>query len=103
LIVGATAEDSVNGARLVVVGDSDFGANADFYGLGNGDLLVNSIDWAAGQEALISLTAKETTQRYVTPPSRQILALVFVMGVIAIPALFLILGLTTWGGRRAKA
>jgi len=103
LVVGGTAEDSVHGARLVVIGDSDFGANADFYGLGNGDLLVNSIDWASGQEALISLTAKESTQRYVTPPSRQVLALVFVMGVIAIPAMFLILGLTTWWGRRAKA
>ena len=103
LVVGATAEDSVHAARLVVIGDSDFGANADFYGLGNGDLLVNSIDWAAGQDALISLTAKPTTERYVTPPSRQVLALVFIVGVVAIPGLFMILGLTTWWGRRARA
>jgi ABC-type uncharacterized transport system involved in gliding motility auxiliary subunit len=103
LVVGATAEDSAKASRLVVIGDSDFGSNADFYGLGNGDLLVNSIDWAAGQEALLSLTPKETTQRFVTPPSRQVLALVFVLGVIAIPALFLILGLATWWARRAKA
>jgi len=103
LVVGATAEDLARAARLVVVGDSDFGANADFYGLGNGDLLVNSIDWAAGQDALISLTAKPTTERYVTPPSRQVLALVFIVGVVAIPGLFMILGLTTWWGRRSKA
>jgi ABC-type uncharacterized transport system involved in gliding motility auxiliary subunit len=103
LVVGGTAEDLAGAARLVVVGDSDFGANSDFYGLGNGDLLVNSVDWAAGQEALISLTARETTQRYVTPPSRQVLALVVLAAVVAIPVLFLILGLTTWWGRRSKA
>jgi ABC-type uncharacterized transport system involved in gliding motility auxiliary subunit len=103
LVVEATAEDSAKAARLVVVGDSDFGSNADFYGLGNGDLLVNSIDWAARQDALISLTPKETTQRFVTPPSREVLALVFVVGVLAIPAMFLILGLATWWGRRSKA
>ena len=88
---------------MAVIGDSDFGANADFYGLGNGDLLVNTIDWAAGQDALISLTPKETTQRFVTPPSRQALALVFVAAVIVVPLMFLILGLTTWWSRRAKA
>jgi ABC-type uncharacterized transport system involved in gliding motility auxiliary subunit len=102
LVVAATAEDEAQAARLVVIGDSDFAANADFYGLGNGDLLVNSIDWAAGQEALISLTPKETTQRFVTPPSREALALVFLVSVIAVPAMFLILGLSTWLGRRSK-
>jgi ABC-type uncharacterized transport system involved in gliding motility auxiliary subunit len=103
LVVGASAEDNARGTRVVVIGDSDFGANADFYGLGNGDLLVNTIDWAAGQDALISLTPKETTQRFVTPPSRQVLALVFVVAVIAVPVMFLILGLTTWWSRRSRA
>jgi ABC-type uncharacterized transport system involved in gliding motility auxiliary subunit len=103
LVVAATAEDIARAARVVVIGDSDFGANADFYGLGNGDLLVNAVDWAAGQDALISLTPKETTQRFVTPPSRLVLMLVFVVSVIAIPAVFLIVGLTTWWGRRSKA
>lgn len=102
LVVAATAEDLAAKARLVVVGDSDFGANADFYGLGNGDLLVNSIDWAAGQDSLISLTPKQATTRYVTPPSREMLLLVFVASVLAVPAMFLILGLSTWWGRRSK-
>jgi ABC-type uncharacterized transport system involved in gliding motility auxiliary subunit len=102
LVVAGSAEDPASGARLVVVGDSDFGANADFYGLGNGDLLVNSIDWAAGQDALISLTPKQTTNRYVTPPSREALLLVFAASVLVVPAMFLILGLSTWWGRRSK-
>ena len=87
---------------MAVIGDSDFGANADFFGLGNGDLLVNSVDWTAGQDSLISLTPKETTQRFVAPPSRAVLMLIFVLSVIAIPALFLIVGLSTWWGRRSK-
>jgi len=103
LAVAATAQDSGASARVVVIGDSDFGANADFYGLGNGDLLTNSIDWAAGQDSLISLTPKETTQRFVTPPSREVLVLVFLLGVVAIPTLFLVLGVVTWLGRRSRA
>jgi ABC-type uncharacterized transport system involved in gliding motility auxiliary subunit len=103
LVVAAAAEDPAAAARVVVIGDSDFGANADFYGMGNGDLLVNSVDWAAGQDELISLTPKETTQRFVTPPSRAALILVFLVSVVAIPALFLIVGLSTWWGRRSKA
>ncbi len=103
LAVGATAEDFVSAARLVVIGDSDFGSNAIFFDLGNGDLLVNSIDWASGQDELISLTPKEATERYVTPPSREVLLLVFAVSVLLLPALFLILGLATWWGRRSKA
>ena len=57
-----------------------------------------------GQESLISLTPKQTTQRFVTPPSRRrSWRLVFLLTVVVIPGLFLILGLTTWWSRRARA
>ncbi len=102
LTVAATAEDFRTGSRLLVVGDSDFGANADFFGLGNGDLLVNGIDWAAGQENLISLTPKEITDRYVTPPSQGIMLLMGLVSVVLVPGSFLVLGISTWWTRRAR-
>lgn len=102
LAVAVAAESADSGARLVVIGDSDFAANADFFGLGNGDLLVNSIDWAAGQDSLISLTPKETIERFVSPPSRQVLVVVALVSILLVPAVFLGIGLSTWWGRRAR-
>jgi ABC-type uncharacterized transport system involved in gliding motility auxiliary subunit len=103
LVVAAAADDSTRGARVIAVGDSDFGADASFFDLGNGDLLVNSVDWAAHQDALISLTPKASTPRVVTPPSRETLFLVFVASVILVPVAFVVLGVSTWWGRRSKA
>jgi ABC-type uncharacterized transport system involved in gliding motility auxiliary subunit len=102
LAVAAASEDSISKSRLVVIGDSDFAANKDYFGLGNGDLLVNSIDWAAHQDSLISLTPKPSVDRYVAPPSRQALVLIALLSIILVPAAFLILGVSTWWGRRAR-
>jgi ABC-type uncharacterized transport system involved in gliding motility auxiliary subunit len=102
LAVAVSAEDADSGARLVVIGDSDFAANADFFGLGNGDLMVNSIDWAAGQDSLISLTPKGSIERFVSPPSRQVLVVVALVSIVLVPAVFLGIGLSTWWGRRAR-
>lgn len=40
------------GGRLVVVGDSDFATDAYLDVLGNRDVILNAIAWAAGEEAL---------------------------------------------------
>jgi ABC-type uncharacterized transport system involved in gliding motility auxiliary subunit len=97
------AEDNTTGARLVVVGDSDFAANADYYSYANGDLLVNSIDWAAHQDALISLTPKQSTPRYVTPPTTQVVGLIFLLTVLVIPGAVIGAGVYVWLRRRRQA
>lgn len=103
LTVAMAAEDANSGARLVVVGDSDFAANADFYSYANGDLLVNSIDWAAHQDALISLTPKQSTPRYVTPPTTQAVGLIFLLTVLVIPGAVIAAGVYVWARRRRRA
>jgi len=103
LVIGATVEDFAAGARIVVIGDSDFAANADFFGLGNGDLLVNSVDWAAGEDDLISLTPKQTTDRFVSPPTRGMALLVVLVAILLLPGAFIVLGISTWLRRRARA
>ena len=103
LTVAATVEDVGMEARVVVFGDVDFGANADYFQLANGDLLINSIDWAAGQEGLISLTPKETTQRFVVPPSRQVALLIALLTVVGIPGIVVALGISTFLRRRRQA
>jgi ABC-type uncharacterized transport system involved in gliding motility auxiliary subunit len=86
---------------VAVVGDVDFGSNRYFLQLGNGDLLVNSIDWASGQESLISLTPKPATQRFVVPPSSEVLALIILTTVVLMPGAVVVLGVwTAWQRRR---
>jgi ABC-type uncharacterized transport system involved in gliding motility auxiliary subunit len=103
LTLGVAVEDRTTGARLVVFGDSDFAANMFFYELANGDLLVNSIDWAAGQESLISLTPKPTTQRIVVPPSVQVTGLIILTSVVLIPGTIVVMGVYVWWQRRRRA
>ena len=96
------AEDAQKDARLVLFGDADFASNAFFFELGNGDLLLNSIDWAAGEEQLISLTLKTTTTRYVLPPTVQVTGVVFLTTIVLIPGIVIVLGGSIWWKRRKQ-
>ncbi len=102
LVLAAAAQDQDSGARLVVIGDSDFAANGDYFNLGNGDLFVNSVDWAARQEKLIDLTPKPQTQRFVVPPSIRTLGLIFLSVVILIPGGVVASGVSVWWRRRRR-
>jgi ABC-type uncharacterized transport system involved in gliding motility auxiliary subunit len=103
LTLAAVAEKTGKNSRVVVFGDSDFATNAAFFGLGNGDLLVNSIDWAAHQDQLISLTPKQSTPRFVTPPSVQAVGLIFLITILLIPGAVIVLGVSIWLRRRRQA
>jgi ABC-type uncharacterized transport system involved in gliding motility auxiliary subunit len=70
--------------HLVVIGDSDFVSNAFFGWQGNGDLMVNSINWLAGQEELIAILPKEVAnKRVLLTDSRRGLA--FALLVLLLP------------------
>jgi ABC-type uncharacterized transport system involved in gliding motility auxiliary subunit len=102
LTVAMVGENSTTGARLVVVGDSDFAANADYHNYANGDLLINGIDWAAHQDKLISLTPKQSTPRYVTPPTTQVVGLIFLLTILVIPGAVVAAGVIVWLRRRRQ-
>jgi len=102
LSIVISAEDTVQGSRIVIFGDSDFASNIFFFELGNGDLFLNSIDWAVGEEQLISLTPKSTTARYVLPPTTQVVGIVFMLTIVLIPGLVIVAGAATWWQRRKR-
>jgi ABC-type uncharacterized transport system involved in gliding motility auxiliary subunit len=102
LTLAISADDTQSGARLVVFGDSDFASNTFFFELGNGDLLLNSVDWVAGEEQLIRLTPKQTTSRYVLPPTVQVTGAVFLITIVLIPGIVMVVGASTWWQRRKR-
>ncbi len=89
-------------SRIVVFGDADFATDPNFTQYGNGDLLVNSIDWTAGQEELINLTPKDTVQRVLVPPKQYTIGLILFGFVFVVPGAVLISGVIVWVQRRKR-
>lgn len=100
--LAAAAENLTTQARLVVYGDADFPSDANFLAFGNGDLFVNSVDWSAGQEELISLNPRTATTRTVASPQAYTLNLIFLGTVILAPGVALVAGILTWIQRRRR-
>lgn len=88
--------------RLVVVGDVDFATNAVLNLEGNRDLLVNSVNWLAEEEDLISVRAKAPADRRVVLTGGQ-MNLVLYSTVILMPLAVLGFGAwVVWGRRGSK-
>ncbi|MBW2622707.1 MAG: hypothetical protein JRD68_07355, partial [Deltaproteobacteria bacterium] len=49
--------------RIILIGDSDFASNKHIQNGGNGDLFLNSINWLAEEQHLISIRPKPYTFR----------------------------------------
>lgn len=86
-------------AKLVVIGDSDFINNKylDFYG--NLDLVLNTINWLAGDENLISIdraSAKPNIIR-LTPPTRKLIYYVY---FVLVPFVIFLTGFVIWWKKR---
>ncbi len=98
--LAVAAENYETEGRVVVFGDSDFATDARFRAYGNGDLLINAVDWAAEQDELISLTPKERSSRVLLPPQPWALNLIVLILVFVLPGSVLLLGGATWYRRR---
>jgi len=79
---------------MLVAGDADFATNAFFGWQGNGDLMVNSINWLAGQADLIAILPKEVSnKRVVLTDTRRALAFTFL--VLLLPLMPAVTGVVT--------
>jgi ABC-type uncharacterized transport system involved in gliding motility auxiliary subunit len=94
-------ENKNKSPRIVVIGDSDFANNIFADSLGNFDFFVNSIDWLAEEEDLISIRPKDQENRTVTLTGAQS-KLVFYLTVIGMPLIIIIIGVGVWMDRRRK-
>ncbi|MEN6299773.1 MAG: Gldg family protein, partial [Anaerolineaceae bacterium] len=100
--LAAVAENTTKEQRLVVFGDSDFAKDSFFSQYGNGDLIINAIDWASYQETLINLTPKNTVNRIMLPPKKYTLGLILLGSVFLRPGAFIVAGVVVWFQRRRR-
>jgi ABC-type uncharacterized transport system involved in gliding motility auxiliary subunit len=85
--------------RIAVFGDSDFVTNGYLGIPGNRDLFLNTVNWLAQQENLISIRPREAGNSTVnlTADAAQRL---FWLSIVIIPGLILAAGVQTWWRRR---
>ena len=86
-------------ARVAVIGDSDFAANGSLGIQGNLDLALNTLNWLAQQENLISIRPKQPEDRRITLTADQQLRITW-LSLLMIPAAVIGAGLFTWWRRR---
>lgn len=95
------AEGDGKAGRVIVYGDADFAANGVIEYLGNKDLLINSVNWLARDESLISARAQHKEvgreQFFVTDTQGR---MAFWLAAVVQPAVFLIVGVAIFVRRR---
>ncbi|HSM71295.1 MAG TPA: Gldg family protein [Anaerolineales bacterium] len=102
MLLAAAAENNTTSGRVLVIGNSSFAADANFKFSGNGDLLVNAIDWSAEKEELIALSSVAPTTRTFVPPGVFQRLLMLAGAVCIIPLAIVIMGAATWYARRKQ-
>jgi len=85
--------------RVAAFGDSDFASNGALGITGNRDLFLNTVNWLAQQENLISIRPHDPEDRRITLTADQERR-IFYLTVLIVPGLILLAGVQTWWRRR---
>jgi ABC-type uncharacterized transport system involved in gliding motility auxiliary subunit len=102
LTLAVAGLNSTTGGRVVAFGTSDFAADQMFDTYGNGDMFINSVDWAAEQEQSIGITPKTPTLRTFNAPDQFPWLAILLFTVFVIPGLVILSGISTWLTRRRQ-
>jgi gliding motility-associatede transport system auxiliary component len=99
-VAGTESKGENKSARLVVIGNSAFPENQVLGGPGSdGDLFLNTINWLAQDENLISIRPKPETSRHITLTLAQETALAWIDRFF-LPGIVIIMGAALWLKRR---
>ncbi|HET7452340.1 MAG TPA: GldG family protein [Thermoanaerobaculia bacterium] len=93
------ATDPQSAARLVVVGDSDFAANAELPNVSNANFVLNTAHWLIGSGELVGIAPKTPEQNALTVSASTLRRIGF-LSLLGIPALALAAGVAVWAKRR---
>ncbi len=95
-------EDIKTWGKILVVGDSDFTSNKFIKTAGNRDFILNSLNWLAEENVLISIRKKEAGQ---TPLMLSAVQgkIVFWLSVVIVPSILLVTGIGVAARRKRSA
>ncbi len=87
------------GARILLVGDSDFADNGNFNLSGNGDLFVSALSYLAQEEDLVAIRPRDTKPSPLVLTRAQGATLLYSSVVLA-PLVLMLSGLMIWWKRK---
>ncbi len=99
--LAAVSQDFLAGGRVIAFADEEF-ATDGWFQRGNGDILINAVDWTAGQEQLISLTPGRTIERSYSPPSLLGFIGILLTSLCVVPLAVIGAGAYVWFARRRQ-
>lgn len=99
--VAQQVSEGAGETRLIVVGDSDFAANAMAGVQGNVDMFVNLTNWLTDQGDLISVRPRGEGDQRITLTAVQFRWLQW-LSVVVVPALIVFSGVRVWWRRRSS-
>ncbi len=102
LTLAVAAENTATDARLVVFGNSTFATDQFFDSYGNGDLFVNAVDWAVGEDNPIDITPHAVTQRTFNPPGQLQWLFILLGSIFLLPGAVIASGIAAWIARRRQ-
>ena len=102
LTLAVAVADTTSSSRVVVFGDADFASNVFFSQYANGDMFLNTIDWAAGQAQLINLSTPTAISRTLALPSSFWLLVMAISFLCILPGLVIAGGVISWLVRRSR-
>ncbi len=102
LNLAIAGENAVTTGRVVVFGNSLFATSDGFDAYGNGNMFINSVDWAAEQEDLLKITPREQTLRTFIPPTNAGFIIMIILAVLVLPGLVVFAGVSSWLARRKR-
>jgi ABC-type uncharacterized transport system involved in gliding motility auxiliary subunit len=85
--------------RIAVFGDSDFASNNALGVQGNRDLFLNTVNWLAQQENLISIRPRDPEDRRITLTAGQE-NFIRILTIFVVPGVVLLAGVQAWWRRR---
>jgi ABC-type uncharacterized transport system involved in gliding motility auxiliary subunit len=97
--VAAKGPGADEAARMVVVGDSDFVANADLRNVANANFFLNAVHWLLGSENEIGIAPKTPEQTTVTLSASQLRRILW-LSIAGIPGIAILAGILVWVKRR---
>lgn len=88
--------------RVVVFGNSVYATDVAFDAYGNGNIFINSVDWAAEQEDLLNITPRQSTPRTLGQIKNWQLIVMLITAIFVLPGLVIFAGISSWLARRKR-
>ncbi len=102
LTMAVAGENATTNGRVAVFGNSLFASDQIFDVYGNGNMFINSVDWAAEQEDLIDITPREQITRVFQPIGNIQFIIMIILSIFVLPGAIVFMGVSSWIARRRR-